>query len=343
MLLAANAVRRAGRGHFLESQRTAAARPNIAFVLVILWCLCMAGFAVSTVYVLSFVLLFIAGFLNLAFVSMAQTLVQLHAPAHIRGRVIGLFGTSLNGMRAFSGVTVGMLREPDRRSLVAGAERGRRCWRSRIGLLAFAMRTRAGRTGASDPFLAAAKSGTLGHLQSAIRRRRPTGRTYMFSKINHVAIVSENYAQLAQFYQACFGMKTSRQDPAGPGGDGARRLCRASTSIRAAPAARPASIISASRSRTPRPSIDRMRKKYPTREVAQAAVDPAVRRHHHPRSGRQHVRHLAEGHGEPHLGLCRERRQGQSAPHQPRGVAHACIPTTWRSSIATCSSSRRRT
>jgi catechol 2,3-dioxygenase-like lactoylglutathione lyase family enzyme len=31
----------------------------------------------------------------------------------------------------------------------------------------------------------------------------------MFSKINHVAIVSDNYAQLAQFYEAAFGMKTS--------------------------------------------------------------------------------------------------------------------------------------
>jgi len=31
----------------------------------------------------------------------------------------------------------------------------------------------------------------------------------MFSKINHVAIVSENYAQLAQFYEAVFGMRAS--------------------------------------------------------------------------------------------------------------------------------------
>ena len=31
----------------------------------------------------------------------------------------------------------------------------------------------------------------------------------MFSKINHVAIVSDNYAQLAQFYEAAFGMRTS--------------------------------------------------------------------------------------------------------------------------------------
>ena len=31
----------------------------------------------------------------------------------------------------------------------------------------------------------------------------------MFAKINHVAIVSDNYAQLAQFYEAVFGMQTS--------------------------------------------------------------------------------------------------------------------------------------
>ncbi len=31
----------------------------------------------------------------------------------------------------------------------------------------------------------------------------------MFSKINHVAIVSDNYAQLAQFYEAVFGMRAS--------------------------------------------------------------------------------------------------------------------------------------
>lgn len=31
----------------------------------------------------------------------------------------------------------------------------------------------------------------------------------MFSKINHVAIVSDNYAQLAKFYEAVFGMKNS--------------------------------------------------------------------------------------------------------------------------------------
>ena len=33
----------------------------------------------------------------------------------------------------------------------------------------------------------------------------------MFAKINHVAIVSENYAKSALFYQAAFGMRTSNK------------------------------------------------------------------------------------------------------------------------------------
>jgi hypothetical protein len=52
--------------------------------------------------------LFAGGFLNLTFGSMTQTLVQLHAPQHIRGRVIGLYNMSYHGLRSFSGVTVGM-------------------------------------------------------------------------------------------------------------------------------------------------------------------------------------------------------------------------------------------
>jgi hypothetical protein len=54
-------------------------------------------------------LLFAAGFLELAFNSMAQALVQLSAPAPIRGRVIGVFSMAASGMRTFSGITVGMV------------------------------------------------------------------------------------------------------------------------------------------------------------------------------------------------------------------------------------------
>jgi MFS family permease len=93
----------------LESQVRFQARPRTAIVLAIIWCVSVAGFAVVTNYALAVALMFMTGFLYLAFVSMAQALVQLEAPSHLRGRLVGLFHMSHNGFRAFSGVTVGIL------------------------------------------------------------------------------------------------------------------------------------------------------------------------------------------------------------------------------------------
>jgi hypothetical protein len=75
---------------------------------VMMWCIAIAGFAMSPTYVFAVGFLFAAGFLELSFNAMAQTLVQLKAPAASRGRVIGLFNMSAQGLRAFSGVTVGV-------------------------------------------------------------------------------------------------------------------------------------------------------------------------------------------------------------------------------------------
>jgi hypothetical protein len=54
------------------------------------------------------ILLFAAGFLELSYNSMTQTLVQLNAPAAIRGRVLGLYSVAGLGLRAFSGITIGL-------------------------------------------------------------------------------------------------------------------------------------------------------------------------------------------------------------------------------------------
>jgi MFS family permease len=40
---------------------------------------------------------------------MAQALVQLNAPAELRGRVIGVYSMASMGLRTFSGVSVGVL------------------------------------------------------------------------------------------------------------------------------------------------------------------------------------------------------------------------------------------
>jgi hypothetical protein len=73
------------------------------------WCVALASFAMTRTYSLALTLFLIAGFFELWFSSMAQTLVQINAPAAIRGRVIGLFNMSALGLRAFSGITVGIV------------------------------------------------------------------------------------------------------------------------------------------------------------------------------------------------------------------------------------------
>jgi MFS family permease len=96
-------------GLILEGRSLLQARARTAIVLGVLWSLVMGGFAMASYYPLALVLLFLAGVFNLSFYAMAQTLVQLLAPPHLRGRLIGLFSMSGLGLRTFSGFTVGVL------------------------------------------------------------------------------------------------------------------------------------------------------------------------------------------------------------------------------------------
>ncbi|HEU4601103.1 MAG TPA: MFS transporter [Steroidobacteraceae bacterium] len=109
MLLGADAAGALTAGLILESRGLLQPRARTAFVLAMVWCCALAGFAMSPFYALALVLLFAAGFSELSFNSMAQTLVQLNAPHDIRGRVIGVFTMSAMGLRTFSGVTVGLM------------------------------------------------------------------------------------------------------------------------------------------------------------------------------------------------------------------------------------------
>lgn len=108
-LLAANAAGGVLAGVLLETTNRLPARPGVAIGLTIAWTFAIAGFALATSYPLALVLMVIAGFLNLAATAMAQTLVQLNAPPAIRGRMIGLYNMAANGLRAASGITVGVL------------------------------------------------------------------------------------------------------------------------------------------------------------------------------------------------------------------------------------------
>jgi MFS family permease len=108
-LLAANAAGSVFGGFVLDGKQWLPPTVKGAISCAILWCVAMTAFAFSSSYPLSLTLLFIAGALNLAFYSIAQTIVQLEAPTHLRGRLIGLFSMSAFGLRAFSGLTVGVI------------------------------------------------------------------------------------------------------------------------------------------------------------------------------------------------------------------------------------------
>ena len=108
-LLGADALGAFTGGLVLESRGFLTARPATACVLAGLWCLALGGFALAHDYPVVLVLLFIAGFSELSFASMAQALVQLNAPVELRGHVIGVYVMAGLGMRMFSGFFVGLL------------------------------------------------------------------------------------------------------------------------------------------------------------------------------------------------------------------------------------------
>ena len=93
----------------LESRGLLLPRVPTALALCMLWCAALATFALTHSYTLSLTALFCAGFLELSFSAMAQTLVQLNAPVALRGHVIGVFVMASLGLRFVSGFTVGVM------------------------------------------------------------------------------------------------------------------------------------------------------------------------------------------------------------------------------------------
>jgi MFS family permease len=109
MLLAADAAGALAAGLLLESRAgLLPSTPRSALVMAMLWCVSLGAFAATATYPVALGLLFAAGVCELAFSSIAMTLVQVNAPAASRGRVIGLYNMSALGLRAFAGITVGL-------------------------------------------------------------------------------------------------------------------------------------------------------------------------------------------------------------------------------------------
>jgi MFS family permease len=109
VLLAANAIGAVVGAVLLESLSMLRPRARTAILCAGAWGLAIGLFPLARSYELAVALLVLAGLFNIAFTSMAQTLVQILAPPRLRGRVVGLFNTATLGLRAGSGVTVGVL------------------------------------------------------------------------------------------------------------------------------------------------------------------------------------------------------------------------------------------
>jgi MFS family permease len=109
MLLAADAAGALLAGILLESRGGIfRMRPTTAMALAIAWACSLMAFALAHSYPVALALLFAAGFFELSFSSMTQTLVQMNAPEASRGRVLGLYNMAAAGLRTFSGLTVGL-------------------------------------------------------------------------------------------------------------------------------------------------------------------------------------------------------------------------------------------
>src|SRR5262245_21640612 len=109
VLLAANAGGAVVGTVLLESTNLLRPSARAAIACAFVWALAIGLFPFAPSYGSALALLVLAGIFNIAFSSMAQTLVQTLAPPRIRGRVVGLFNTAALGLRAGSGLTVGIV------------------------------------------------------------------------------------------------------------------------------------------------------------------------------------------------------------------------------------------
>jgi MFS family permease len=109
ILLAGNAAGAVLGAVLLETVAVLRPSTRAAILFAAAWAIAMGLFPLASGYVVAVTLLVLAGMFNIAFTSMAQTLVQLLAPPDARGRMVGLFNTAILGLRAGSGVTVGVV------------------------------------------------------------------------------------------------------------------------------------------------------------------------------------------------------------------------------------------
>lgn len=93
----------------LEAIGRIKASTRLAIASTAVFAASLTVFALSRSFALSLAMLALAGMGNLVSASTSQTVVQLNAPADRRGRLLGAYSVSSMGLRAGSGVVVGVV------------------------------------------------------------------------------------------------------------------------------------------------------------------------------------------------------------------------------------------
>jgi MFS family permease len=95
----------------LTLEATGFLRPSVplGIAAAVIFGLSVAAFAWAPTIEIAVGLLFLTGMMRLALSTTAQTIVQLEAPAAIRGRALGLFATAQQGLQVGAGFTVGVI------------------------------------------------------------------------------------------------------------------------------------------------------------------------------------------------------------------------------------------
>ena len=109
VLLAGNAAGAIVGVLLLEAANVMRPNARAAIACAGLWAVTIGLFPAAQSYSVAVALLVLAGIFNITFTSMAQTIVQMLAPPRVRGAMVGLFNTAMLGLRAGSGVTVGVV------------------------------------------------------------------------------------------------------------------------------------------------------------------------------------------------------------------------------------------
>lgn len=109
MLLVANGIGGVAGGFLLEASGKVRATPKTAVVGAVALGVTTVCFALSGNYALSVIALILGGFARITADSTGMSIIQLEAPEHERGRIIGAYTMFGPGMMTFSGITIAVL------------------------------------------------------------------------------------------------------------------------------------------------------------------------------------------------------------------------------------------